>query len=108
MRVPVATQAGFRACLRMDAFRDVASFVAVAGTAIYCGGMLGMRIILNGRVAIGAVQAPMHAGLLFRPVYIDAVACLVCERLFAVTDKAFSTLLRTNRRSSKSKEKYGR
>jgi hypothetical protein len=92
----------------MDTFDKVFGLVTVASAAIHGGGMFGMRITLDGGMAIGTVQAPVDAGFLFRPVYVHAMAVLVCKGSFAVTGKAFSALLRTNCRSNESDENYGR
>jgi hypothetical protein len=62
----------------MDAFDKVFGLVTVAGATIHGGGMFGMRITLDGGMAIGAVQAPVDAGFLFHPVYIHTMAVLVC------------------------------
>jgi len=108
VRVSMTTQAGLCACLRMDTFGDGGGLIAVAGAAIHGGGMFRMRVIFDGGMAIGAVQAPVNAGFLLRPVYIHTMACRVCQGRFAVTGEAFSAMLRTNCWSSKSDQNYGR
>jgi hypothetical protein len=80
----------------------------MAGTAVDRGGMFGVGVALDIRVAIGAVQAPVNAGFLPRSVHIYAVASLVLQAILAVAGKALRIFLRGNPGGGESKNEYSR
>ena len=74
MRRPVATIACLRPQQRMHALRHIGGLLRMAGGAIHFRNSRGVRILLDIRMAIGAIQYRVCARLVFRFVDVEAMA----------------------------------
>ena len=104
----MASQAGVRADVRVDAFGDILGFIRVAGAAVDGGGMFRMGIALDVGVAARAWQSPVNAGLLHRAVDINAMAGLVLQVVLAMAGQALGVALRGNNGDGESENEHGR
>jgi hypothetical protein len=77
----------------VHASRHVRNFVSMAGRALNLRNFGRVRIVLDGRVAVGAAQDTVHAGGVFTGVNRNALAAVRLHSRLAVAGKAAFILL---------------
>ena len=88
MGVAMAARARMIFAVGVHAAAELCRFVGVAGLAIHRRNLVGMRIALDVRVTVGALQAAVNAVTEMLPVDKDAVARGVGHTRVAMTGQA--------------------
>jgi hypothetical protein len=114
VRISMATRAGMLFTIGVHAAAQCCGLVGVAGLALHGRDVVGVRIIVDVRVAVATLQAAVDAGREDLAVYGNAVTRRVGHALIAVTNEAVGglELLRgvcgRYQRNKKNQQTYGK